>query len=149
MERHMSGVVRVIRGAGEQGEEIMRGLVIGAAALVTCTGAAVAQDIEAGERSFRKCSSCHAVGEGARSLIGPALNGLDGRKAGSVEGYSYTDANKSAGIVWSEATFKDYIQDPQAKIPGTKMFFAGIKNEQEIADLWAFLKQFGPDGKKK
>src|ERR1700674_321770 len=127
----------------------MRSLVFGAAALMAWTGAAVAQDVEAGERSFRKCSPCHAVGEKAQSPIGPALNGLDGRKSGSVEGYAYTDANKHAAIVWSEATSKDYIQNPQAKIPGTKMLFAGVKNEQEIADLWAYLKQFGPDGHKK
>ena len=77
------------------------------------------------------------------------LNGLEGRKSGTIEGYTYTDANKNSGIVWSEATFKEYIADPRAKIPGTKMVFAGIKNEKEAADLWAYMAQFGPDGKKK
>ena len=77
------------------------------------------------------------------------LNGLDGRKAGTVEGYTYSDANKNSGMTWIEATFKDYIKDPRAKIPGTKMIFPGIKNETEANDLWAYLKQFGPDGKKK
>ena len=62
---------------------------------------------------------------------------------------SYSDANKNSGIVWSEATFKEYIKDPRAKIPGTKMIFPGIKNEKEAGDLWAYLKQFGADGKKK
>jgi cytochrome c len=138
-----------VRGAGEQGEQIMRGLVFGAAALVAWTGTALGQDVEAGARSFRKCSPCHAVGENAKSVIGPTLNGLDGRKAGAVADFSYSDANKNADIVWSEATFKDYIQNPQAKIPATKMLFAGVKDEQEIADLWAYLKQFGPDGGKK
>ena len=127
----------------------MRGFVVGAAALVAFTGAAVAQDVEAGARSFRKCSACHAVGENAKSVIGPTLNGLDGRKAGAVADFSYSDANKNADIVWSDATFKDYIQNPQAKMPGTKMLFAGIKDEQEISDLWAYLKQFGLDGRKK
>jgi cytochrome c len=112
-------------------------------------GLAQAQDNESGKVSFRKCQPCHNIGEGAKSLIGPELNGLEGRKSGSVEGYAYTDANKSAGIIWSDETFKDYIRDPRAKIPGTKMTFAGIKNDAEAADLWAFLKQFGPDGKKK
>ena len=62
--------------------------------------------------------------------------------------YSYSDANKKADITWSEATFKDYIQNPMAKVPGTKMAFAGIKNEKEIGDLWAYLKQFKADGSK-
>jgi cytochrome c len=99
--------------------------------------------------SFKKCLPCHAVGEGAKNKVGPVLNGIEGRKAGTVEGFSYSDANKNSGITWDEATFKDYIKDPRAKIPGTKMIFAGIKNEKEQTDLWAYLRQFGPDGKKK
>jgi len=110
---------------------------------------AQAQDVAAGEQSFRKCLPCHAVGEEAKNKVGPELNGLDGRHSGSAPGYSYSDANKNSGLVWSEATFKDYIKDPRAKIPGTKMIFPGIKNEKEVGDLWAYLKQFGPDGKKK
>lgn len=110
--------------------------------------AAQAQDIAAGERSWNKCRACHQTGEGAKNLIGPQLNGVFGRTAGTVEGYSYSSANKSSGITWDEAVFADYIKDPKAKIPGTKMIFAGIKNEQEIRDLTAYLKQFGADGKK-
>ena len=121
------------------------------AALLLAAGGAptVAQDLAAGENSFKKCLPCHSVGEGAKNKIGPVLNGLAGRQSGTIEGYTYTDANKNSGITWSEATFKEYIQDPRAKIPGTKMVFAGIKNETEIASLWAYLSQFGPDGKKK
>jgi cytochrome c len=126
----------------------MRLLIWAAAALVATTGLAGAQDVEAGEKSFRKCLPCHAVGEDARHKIGPFLNGLEGRKSGTIEGYNYSEANKKAEIVWSEASFKDYIQNPMAKVPGTKMAFAGIKNEKEIADLWAYLKQFKADGKK-
>jgi len=110
---------------------------------------AQAQDLAAGERSFRKCLPCHAVGEGAKHKVGPTLNGLDGRTSGTIEGYNYTDANKNAKIVWNEASFREYIANPRGRIPGTKMIFAGIKNEQEVTDLWAFLAQFGPDGKKK
>jgi cytochrome c len=88
------------------------------------------------------------VGETARNGVGPVLNGLFGRKAGTIEGFTYTDANKNSGITWDEATFADYIKDPRSKIPGTKMVFAGIKNEQEIKYLTAFLKQFKADGKK-
>jgi cytochrome c len=107
-----------------------------------------AQDIAAGERSWNKCRACHQIGETAKNGVGPVLNGLFGRHSGSVEGYSYSSANKNSGIDWSEATFAEYIKDPKAKIPGTKMVFAGIKNEQEIKDLTAFLKQFDKDGKR-
>jgi cytochrome c len=126
----------------------MRVLVL-AAALAAVSGVAQAQDLEAGERSFRKCLPCHAVGPEARHKIGPILNGLEGRKSGSIEGYNYSEANKKAEIVWSTETFKDYIVNPMAKVPGTKMAFGGIKNETEIANLWAYLSQFKADGSKK
>jgi cytochrome c len=121
-------------------------IVIASAA---ASSAALAQDVAAGKTSFNKCMACHAVGEGAKNKVGPVLNGLQGRKSGTVEGYSYTEANKNSGITWDEAAFKDYIKDPKAKIPGTKMVFAGIKNEQEASDLWAFLAQYDKDGKTK
>jgi len=116
--------------------------------LTSMMPSAKAQDVAAGEKSFNKCRACHQVGESAKNAVGPILNGLFGRKSGSIEGYSYSEANKKSGITWDEAVFAEYIKDPKAKIPGTKMVFAGIKNEQEIKDLTAFLKQFGPDGKK-
>ena len=113
---------------------------------LSATGA-IAQDIAAGEKSWNKCRACHQVGETARNGVGPQLNGLFGRHSGAVEGYSYSVANKNSGITWDEAVFGEYIKDPKAKIPGTKMVFAGIKNEQEIKDLIAFLKRFSKDGK--
>jgi len=107
-------------------------------------------DPAAGEALFKqKCAVCHKIGEGAKNKVGPELNGLDGRKSGTVEGYSYSDANKNSGITWNEAQFKEYIKDPKAKVPGTKMSFAGIKNEKEINDLWAFVSQYDKDGKTK
>jgi cytochrome c len=124
-------------------------LAIAALAVAAMAQAAQAQDVAAGEQSFKKCFPCHSIGEGAKNKVGPELNGLDGRHSGTAPDYSYSDANKNSGIVWSEATFKDYIKDPRAKIPGTKMIFPGIKNEKEVGDLWAYLKQFGPDEKKK
>ena len=127
----------------------MKSVVFAALALAATMGMAKAQDLAAGEQSFRKCSPCHAVGEDARNKVGPELNGLDGRKAGTAAVYSYSDANKNSGITWGTATFKEYIQAPMAKIPGTKMAFAGIKNETEIANLWGYLAQFKEDGSKK
>src|SRR3984893_14955624 len=127
----------------DKGRRVMRQAVLAAIVLAASTAAASAQDVAAGEQSFKKCLPCHSVGEGAKNKVGPELNGLDGRKAGATEG------NKNSGITWNESIFKEYIKDPRAKIPGTKMVFAGIKNEQEVNDLWAYLKQFGPNGAKK
>jgi cytochrome c len=126
----------------------MKSLVLASLTIAATMGMANAQDLAAGEQSFRKCSPCHAVGEDAKNKVGPVLNGLDGRKSGTVADYSYSDANKKADITWSDAAFKDYIENPMAKVPGTKMAFAGIKNDKEIGDLWAYLKQFKADGSK-
>jgi cytochrome c len=124
-------------------------LTIAALAVAATMQTAQAQDAAAGEQSFRKCSPCHAIGEGAKNKVGPELNGLDGRHSGSAPGYHYSDANKKSGIVWGEDTFEKYIKNPRGDIPGTKMIFPGIKNEKEVDNLWAYLKQFGPDGAKK
>ena len=112
------------------------------------TGLAFAQDVAAGATTFKKCAICHDIGETAKNKVGPVLNGIDGRHSGSVAGYNYSDANKNSGITWNEATFIEYIKDPRAKIPNTKMVFPGIKNEAEAKDLWAYLRQFSADGKK-
>ncbi len=127
----------------------MKRLTLSALAVIASSAVALAQDAAAGKASFNKCLACHAVGEGAKNKVGPVLNGLDGRKSGTVEGYSYTEANKSSGITWNKDQFLEYIRDPKAKIPGTKMIFAGIKKENEAADLWAFLAQYDKDGKTK
>ena len=127
----------------------MKRLMIVAAAVAGAATAAHAQDLAAGATSFKKCAVCHDVGETAKNKVGPILNGLDGRKSGSVAGYNYSDANKNSGITWNEAAFLEYIKDPRAKIPSTKMIFPGIKNEGEAKSLWAFLNQYGADGKKK
>jgi cytochrome c len=130
----------------------MKKLTLSALVIIASSAAAsaaLAQDAAAGKSSFNKCMACHAIGEGAKNKVGPLLNGLDGRKSGTVEGYSYSDANKNSGITWNEAQFKEYIKDPKAKVPGTKMTFVGIKNEKEVNDLWAFISQYDKDGKTK
>lgn len=128
---------------------MLKVLMISALSLAASSAVAVAGDVAAGQTSFKKCAPCHDVGETAKNKVGPELNGLDGRHSGAAPNYNYTAANKDSGIVWTEATFKEYIKDPKAKIPGTKMVFPGIKNEKEADDLWSFLQQYGPDGKKK
>ena len=130
----------------------MKKLALSALVIIASSAAAtaaLAQDAEAGKASFNKCLACHAIGEGAKNKVGPELNGIDGRKSGSAPDYNYSDANKNSGITWNEANFKEYIKDPRAKVPGTKMVFAGLKNEKQIDDLWAYLKQFNADGSKK
>src|ERR1700704_2066206 len=115
--------------------------LIALTSLTAAASGALAQDVDlaAGKASFNKCLACHAIGEGAKNKVGPELNGLDGRKSGSAEGYSYSDANKNSGITWGKDQFLDYIKEPKAKIPNTKMTFAGIKNETEANNLWTYL----------
>lgn len=126
-----------------------RSIVVATIATLIAAGSTVAhaQDVDAGKRVFNKCLACHAIGPGAATKVGPELNGVIGRKAGSVAGYNYSDANKNSGITWTEDEFAAYIRNPQGIIKGTKMTFAGLKSDKEIADLTAFLKTFGPDGK--
>jgi cytochrome c len=127
----------------------MKKFLLAATLVSVSTGLALAQDLAAGATTFKKCAICHDIGETAKNKVGPELNGIDGRSSGSAPGYNYSDANKKSGITWNEAAFMEYIKDPRTKIPGTKMIFPGIKNETEAKDLWAYLKQFGADGKKK
>src|SRR3954466_8089014 len=94
-----------------------------------------AQDVAAGEKVFAPCKACHQIGEGAKNAVGPVLNGVIGRHSGIVEGYNYSPANKNSGLTWDEATFRDYIKDPRAKVPGTKMVYAGVKDEKKVDDL--------------
>ena len=123
------------------------GVALVVLAVSTVTG--LAQDAAAGEQVFRRmCSPCHDIGEEAKIKLGPPLNGTDGRKAGAHEGFNYSPANKSSGITWNQEAFTKYIRAPMQEMPGTRMAFVGIKNDNDIANLWAYLKQFGPDGKK-
>jgi cytochrome c len=121
----------------------MRSLAVAVSALALLGSfAARADDAEAGKKIFAQCRACHQVGEKAKNAVGPVLNGLFGRPAGTVPGYKYSDANKNSGVTWDEATFKDYIKDPRKKIPGTKMIYAGLKDEEKVADLVAYLHEF-------
>ena len=121
-----------------------------AVVLAALNGSALAAgDAGAGEKVFAKCKACHQVGETAKNAIAPELNGLDGRKAGAVEGYNYSEPMKTSGITWNEASFEEFIKNPKAKVPGTKMVFQGLSSDKEAGDVWAYLATFGADGKKK
>ena len=124
------------------------GFSVAVAALLASISGAAAQDAAAGEKVFAKCKICHQIGENAKNAVGPVLNGVVGRRAGTYPDYHYSDANKNSGITWDEATLKEYLRDPKAKIPGTKMVFPGLKSDEDITNVIAYLKQFGPDGKK-
>jgi cytochrome c len=124
----------------------MKTFVAAAALIIVFAEVAAAQDATNGAKVFQQCAICHAIGPGAQNKIGPELNGLDGRRSGTVPSFDYSDANKNSGIVWNETTFKRYIANPQAMIPGAKMPFAGLKDPEQINDLWAYLEQFNADG---
>ena len=106
---------------------------------------ASAQDVSAGEKTFNVCRACHEIGDGAKNLVGPVLSGVVGRISGSYPGYAYSDANKNSGITWDEPTLMEYLKNPRAKVPGTKMLFPGLKRDGDIVNVIAFLKQYGPD----
>jgi cytochrome c len=125
----------------------MKKLIVALALVAGLPVAAQAQDAAAGKAAFAVCKACHAVGEGAKNQVGPLLNGVIGRKAGTAEGFNYSEAMKGSGLTWDEATFAEYITNPKGKVAGNKMVFAGIKDEQKIKDLTAYLKLFDKDGK--
>jgi cytochrome c len=111
--------------------------------LVAAAGNAVAQNAEAGEGVFKVCKACHQVGEGAKNAVGPMLNGIVGRKAGTIEGFNYSEANKAAaaaGLIWTEEELFKYLEKPLTYMPKTKMAYAGMKDEQDRKDLIAYLK---------
>src|SRR6516165_12825656 len=116
---------------------MVKKLIVTSVLIAASSMPGVAQDAQKGKTVFNICLACHAIGPGAQNKIGPELNSIDGRKAGTVPNFEYSDANKNSGIVWNEETFEDYIKNPAAKVPGTKMIFPGIKNEQQAKDLWA------------
>jgi len=126
---------------------LVRSVLLGSVLLGSLSTAS-AQDVALGEKVFFKCKACHQIGEGAKNAVGPVLNGIVGRKAGTYPDYSYSDANKNSGLTWDEATLKEYLKNPRAKVSGTKMIFPGLPKDEDIDNVIAYLKQFGAEGKK-
>ena len=119
-------------------------LVFGFALAWTQPAAAQPGDAENGKDVFKVCRPCHQVGPGARNGIGPTLNGIVGSKAGTIAGFTYSEANKEAGtkgLVWTEDNLFMYLENPAAFMPGNKMTYAGMKDETDRRDLIAYLKQ--------
>jgi cytochrome c len=124
-----------------------RALLLSAISATMALGATVvvAQDADNGAEVFKRCRACHDVGPTAKNKVGPVLNGIVGRKAGTIDGFNYSDANKKAGAegwVWTEEKMMEYLLNPRAAMPGNKMAYAGLKDEQDRKDLVAYLKKF-------
>jgi cytochrome c len=116
-------------------------------AAVPAPAAAQQGNTEDGAEVFKKCRACHDVGPGAKNKVGPLLNGVIGRKAGTIEGFNYSQANKNAGekgLVWTPDVLFEYLENPLTFMPGTKMAFAGLKAEQDRRDVVAYLQKFAP-----
>lgn len=111
-----------------------------AAAMIAAVPAMAFADGDAakGEKVYRKCKACHDLK--GKNKVGPHLDGVMGRAAGAVEGFKYSDAMKNSGLTWDEATLGEYLKDPKGKVPGNKMIFAGLKKDDDVANIIAFLK---------
>lgn len=118
--------------------------VIAAAIAILVPAAAQAQDAEAGKKIFNRCKACHDI-ETGKNKVGPHLDGIIGRKAGSLPDFAYSDAMKAAGekgVVWDDANITAYMTDVKGFVPDNKMAFAGLKKPEDIANLIAYLKTF-------
>jgi cytochrome c len=126
----------------------MRRLFLGILVMSAVSSTSHAQDAALGEKIFIRCKVCHQIGDGAKTLVGPELNGIVGRKSASIDGFSYSDGMKNANLTWTEDNLSEYLKNPKQKVPGNKMAFVGLPKPEDIANVIAFLKQFDATGKK-
>lgn len=117
---------------------MLKQMAVAAVFMVAGSGAALAQDAAAGEKVFRKCKACH-VPDAETNRVGPHLVGIVGRAAGAVDGFKYSDAMKDSGITWDDETIAAYLADPKGYVPKNKMAFPGLKKEEDIANVIAYL----------
>jgi cytochrome c len=118
-----------------------RFVVAGWSALLVGSVVNAADDAAAGEKVFAQCAACHTVGASAQNSVGPVLNGVVGRAAGTYPGYRYSSAMRKSGLTWDEATLKQYLRGPDKMVPGTKMAFPGLSSDDDLANVIAYLKQ--------
>ncbi len=133
-------------GNGQTEDEMKYGIVkaIGLAAVLAAFSAPAlaAGDADAGKKVFNKCKACHALEEG-KNKVGPTLFGVMGNKAASVQGFKYSKALQESGLTWDDATLAKFLAKPKDVVPGTRMAFAGLKKDDEIADVIAYIKANG------
>jgi cytochrome c len=124
-------------------------MLLGLGALTSMQARAQDDQVAAGEKVFKRCAACHAIGEGAKNKVGPELNGVIGRTAGGLEGFNYSSAMTEAGaggLVWTSETLHTYLENPKAMIPGTKMTFAGLKKVDDRDAVITYMEQAGAGG---
>ncbi|WP_306261543.1 cytochrome c family protein [Pararhizobium sp. IMCC21322] len=109
-------------------------------------GAMAEGDVDAGEKVFKKCKACHAVGPNAKNRVGPVLNGIVGREVAIIEGYKYSKAMKASELTWDVETLTIYLANPRKFVKGTKMAFAGLKKDDDLENVIAYLAQFDLEG---
>jgi cytochrome c2 len=123
--------------------DITKGLAIAAVLSLAFPQAAVAGDAAAGERKFALCKACHEIST-PKNRLGPSLQGVMGRKAGTLEGFKFSDAMKNSGVTWDAATLAAYLANPKTFMPGNKMAFAGFKKPEDIENMVEYLAKASP-----